>query len=346
MKVVAVFQMYLPYFLPRTSAWSEAPYLQDHFEVEGHLVNVHPRKAGESLFPGVVDQNLRDLKINVDWDFEAPIDAPSQISVRDRCFDRLEAQVFGEVPSYQDCLKSEVTFEYRRLALGGCNSFLYHCRLAGRDPEIEGLDWHYSFDHARCYFAFPHSLTWFDAETKQLLHNDKGDPLWAAHPGAIRTPVRLPVELEAIQQSFLMNREPTLPIAFLVSAKKHIQADQLREGIINLATASEIASNRYVEGSGLRRSAKVRAILNMKGLTFAQKHYHRLPLELSNRSLLSDDPNAFEELENTYKTRNSVVHTGELVYNDSSGTRISVIRSTAVEFLESCEAAIDWIETL
>jgi hypothetical protein len=213
MKVVAVFQIYLPYFLPRSSAWSEAPYLQDNFEVEGHLVNVHPRKADERLFPALIDQQLRDLKIKVEWDSAIPIDAPNEISLRDRCFDRLEAQVFGEVDTYEDCLKSEVTFAYRRLALGACNSFLYHCRLAGRDPEIEGLDWHYSFDHDRCYFTFPHSLVWFDAETKQLLQDDRGHPLWTAQPGSIRTPVRLPVELTVLQQSFVLNREPNIPIA-------------------------------------------------------------------------------------------------------------------------------------
>lgn len=346
MKVAAVFQIYLPYFLPRTSAWSEAPYLQDNFEVEGHLVNVHPRKTEERLFPALIDQELRDLKIKVEWDFAAPLDAPTDISLRDRCFDRLEAQVFGEVASREDCLKSDVAFAYRRLAISACNSFLYHCRLAGRDPEIEGLNWNYSFDDDRCYFTFPHSLVWFDAESKQLLRDDKGHPLWTAQPGSIRSPVRLPVELAALQQSFHVNRELNLPIALLVSAKQHLQVDHLHEGIINLATASEIASTRYIEGKRLSGSSKVNAVLKAKGLSFAQKHYHELTLQISGRSLQADDPVAFGHLENSYKTRNSVVHTGELSYRDSSGTKVSVTRSTANDFFRGCERAIDWIENL
>lgn len=346
MKVVAVFQIYLPYFLPRTPAWSEAPYLQDNFKVEGHLVNVHPRKAEERLFPTPIDQRLRDLKIEVEWDSTTPVDAPTEILLRDRCFDRLEAQVFGEVASRDDCLKSEITFSYRRIALGACNSFLYHCRLAGRDPEIEGLNWHYSFDHDRCYFTFPHSLAWFDAENKQLLRDDRGNALWTAQPGSIRTPVRLPLELAELQQSFVLNRKPNLPIALLVSAKKHIQEDHLQEAIINLASASEIASTRYVERKGLGGHPRVNAAMNAKGLSFAQKHYHKLTTEISKRSLQADDPVVFDHLENTYRTRNSVVHTGELSYRNSSGIKVLVERPTAIEFFRSCERAIDWIENL
>lgn len=346
MKVVAIFQFYLPYFLPRTSAWSDAPYLQDTFEVEGHIVNVHPRKVEERLFPSDIDNELRDLKIKVEYDFAAPIDAPIEISLRDRCFDRLEAQVFGEVDGFEDCLKPEVTFAYRRLALSACNSFLYHCRLAGRDPEIEGLDWHYSFDDDRCYFTFPHSLVWFDAQTKQRLRDDKGHPLWTAQPGSMRTPIRLPVELSALQQSFLVNREPNLPIALLVSAKKHLQSDHLHEGIVNLASACEIAFTRYIEGKGLTGSARVTAVLNSRGLSFAKKRYHKATLQISRRSLQADNPVAFDHLENAYKTRNSVVHGGELSYKDPSGIKVLVKRSTANDFYLGCERAIDWIENL
>jgi hypothetical protein len=220
-----------------------------------------PERLKKRLFPTVIDQELRDLRIRVEWDSALPTDAPTEIALRDRCFDRLEAQVFGEVASHKDCLKAEVTFAYRRLALSACNSFLYHCRLAGRDPDIQGLDWHYSFDHDRCYFTFPHSLVWFDVETKQVVRDDQGHPLWTAQPGYLRTPVRLPVELNALQQSFVLNKEPNIPVALLVSAKQHLQSDHLHEGIINLASASEIACTRYVEGKSLRGSSKVKAVL-------------------------------------------------------------------------------------
>jgi hypothetical protein len=63
MKVVAVFQFYLPYFLSRTAEWSEAPYLQNKFDVGGQLVHLHPRKADEELFPSPIDKQLADSTI-------------------------------------------------------------------------------------------------------------------------------------------------------------------------------------------------------------------------------------------------------------------------------------------
>jgi hypothetical protein len=85
-------------------------------------------------------------------------------------------------------------------------------------------------------------------------------------------------------------------------------------------------------------------VLKAKGLSFAQKHYHRLTLEISGRSLQADDPVAFRHLENAYKTRNSVVHNGELSYRDPSGAKVLVTRSTANDFFRGCERAIDGSE--
>lgn|ERR1041385_3312541 len=124
-KILALFQIYLPYFLPRTEEWSAAPYLQHFFDVEGQRVNVHPRKGDEELFPNPIDKQLSELEIKIQSDFIVPSDAPSAISMRDRCFDRIEAQVFGEVASKEECRKPEVTFAYRRSAISAINKSLY-----------------------------------------------------------------------------------------------------------------------------------------------------------------------------------------------------------------------------
>jgi hypothetical protein len=40
----------------------------------------------------------------------------------------------------------------------------------------------------------PHSLIWFDAESKDPLRDDEGRDLWTVSAGSIRSPVRLPLE--------------------------------------------------------------------------------------------------------------------------------------------------------
>jgi hypothetical protein len=347
MRVIAVVQIYLPYFLPRTPEWSEAPYYQHHFSVEGQLVNVHPRKANERLFPSPIDEQLAEAKIKIESELIIPVDVPREFPLRDRCLDRIEAQVFGEVTSQNECLKPEVNFAYRRLALGACHKFLYHCRVAAGDPDIGGLVWHYSFDEDRCFLTFPHSLVWFDADTKEPLRNDEGQVLGVAHGGSVRLPVRAPVELGEVQKSLSSGDQPSLTAALLVSAKERIMMDQLGEGVVNLASACEIATTQYIDRNGKSNSPDVANILKAKKQSFAERRYHRLPLHIDNQSLKADDPDAFDLVEKTYRTRNSVAHSGDLSYKDPvTGNRVVVTRAITINFFRGCERAISWIERL
>lgn len=346
MKVLALFQIYLPYFLPRTDEWSAMPYYQHFFDVEGQRVNVHPRKAHEELFPNPIDKELASLKIQIQSDFIVPSDAPSSIVLRERCFDRIEAQVLGEVVDKGVCLQPEVTFAYRRSAIGACNKFLHHCRVVGRDGEISGLIWHYSFDHDRCYFSFPHTLIWFDAETKEVLSDVDGKPFWVAQPGAIRSPARIPIDLSAINASLSANQEPKLPIALLVSAKEKLMLDQLQEGIVCLASACEIASTQFIHRKGLTDDPAVDRILRQRK-SFAEKRYDAITKFAVGRSLKYENPSAFALLKNAYNTRNSIVHNGELKYYDNTCSQeIPVTRSMGNNYFRGCETAIDWIEAL
>lgn len=352
MKVVALFQIYLPYFLPRTPQWSEDENFQFQFEVEGHLVNVHPRKADEKLFPSPIDEQLAEAKIELEPHFAesgliVPVDAPTEIYVRDRCFDRVEAQVYGEVASRDDCAKGEVTWEYRRCAISACNKFLYLCRTMARDPDITGLTWYYSFDHDRCYFGPPHSLIWFDADSLEPLRDEQGNDFWKALSGSIRSPVRLPVDFDLLTQSF-SRAEQDLVAELLVSAKERLISDQLQEGIINLASACEIAATRYVERKGMNGDAQVKAIIDARRThSFAERHYHLVTSHIDGRSLKADDPDAFDLVEKAYRTRNKLAHTGELAYRDPiSQTTIMVSRSMSVDFFKGCDRAVEWINKL
>lgn len=347
MKVVALFQIYLPYFLPRTPEWSEARNFQFQFDVEGHLVNIHPRRADEKLFPAPIDEQLAEAIIRVESESVIPAGAPTEIPLRHRIFDRVEAQVYGEVASRDDCLNSDLAFAYRRRAISGCDRFLYLCRLAGRDPDVTGLTWQYSFEHDRCYFEPPHSLIWFDAESKEPLRDDEGRDLWTVTAGSVRSPVRLPLEFGLLTKIFDSGDKQHLPIRLLVSAKGRLVADQLHEGIVNLASACEIASTQYIARKGMDGDPQVKNILGAKKYSFAERRFNQLTLHIDKRSLKIDDPDAFDLLEKAYRVRNSVAHNGELAYKDpSSGMVIPVTRSMANSFFRACERAIDWVENL
>lgn len=346
MKVVALVQIYLPYFLPRTPEWSAGRYFQLLYDVEGHHVRVHPRKADEPLFPNPIDEQLAQAKYTIEPAFIVPADAPTELAVRDRCFDRVEAQVYGEVKSRDECLSPELAFAYRRLALGACNKFLYRCRVLGRDPDITGLTWYYSFDNGMCHFTHPHTLTWFNVESGEVLRDQQGREMWTA-AGSIRSPVRLPVDFDLITSSSKAGVEPDVTEGLLVSAKELLAADQLREGVINLASACEIASTRYIDRKSMSRDPQVEAIVAAKKKSFAERRLHLVTLHIDGRSLKVEDADAFSLAENAYRTRNSLAHTGVPAYKDpASGRMIAVMRSVANEFLSGCERAVDWLNKL
>lgn len=160
-------------------------------------------------------------------------------------------------------------------------------------------------------------------------------------------PVRAPVELSEVQRSLSSSDQPSLTAALLVSAKERIMLDQLGEGVINLASACEIATTQYIDRKGRSGTPDVSNILRAKKQTFAERRYHHLTLHIDGRSLRADDPDAFDLVEKTYKTRNSVAHSGVLSYKDAnSGKHVEVTRSIAINFFRGCERAIPWIESL
>jgi hypothetical protein len=346
MKVAAVFQIYFPYFLPRTPEWSTAENLQFQFEVNGHMVDVHPRKQDEELFPRPIDKELAESSLDVMSDYIVPVGAPVKISVRDLCYDRIEAHVYGEVGSPNECMTKEFVWKFLALAVSGCNDFIYHCRVAGRDPAIKELFWQHSFDERAYYFSNPYSVTWYNEADRQPLYSDDKQLMQAAS-ASIRSPQRKPVELAIVEQSIRGGIQPNLTTSLLINAEEHLMLDQLREAIIDLASACEIAATRYIDRKGMDTDPQVERILAAKRQhSFAERNYHLVPTHIDSRSLKTDESDAFEQVEKAYRTRNKLAHTGELVYRDDSGTAVAVTRDMAIKFYEGCKRAVEWIEKL
>jgi len=122
--------------------------------------------------------------------------------------------------------------------------------------------------------------------------------------------------------------------------------ERLQEGIVCLASACEIASTQFTQRKGLTNDPTLDRILRQRK-SFAEKRYDEITRFAVGRSLKAENPSAFALLENAYKTRNSIVHNGDLKYYDSISSReILVTRSMINEFFRGCETAIDWIEAM
>lgn len=346
---MVVFQFYLPYLLPRMEDWYPEEYLQLRFNIGGHKVIVHPRKPSDPLFPHEIDRELSSQRIEIPPTDILVVDVPQEVIVRDLCYDRLEVVVYGEVSSAAEVEKEETRIEYLNASGQACNHFLDHCRVVTRDPDIKGIKWHYNFSDKTYYFLTPYSMAWCseeNGEIKEFLRDAQGEALYGLSSGSILSPKRTPVSIASVAASISQELEPRLIISLLVNSKVLIATDNLREGIIVMASACEIASREYIQRKGKETDAEVTRRAGLANTSFAERRYHLVPEYIDNRSLKTEDFNTFDLLEKTYRARNNITHEGKLISVDALTGSFVVDRFHAHRFWEACERAVDWLDGL
>jgi len=191
------------------------------------------------------------------------------------------------------------------------------------------------------FFVLFHTITWFNGDDGSFLPAYAGDVNAAASSGAVRSPESGSVSFALLQQSLRAGEHPSLPRSLIVDAEEHLRTQRLREAIISLGTACEVASNEYLIRTGRESEPQVGRILSRRE-SFAEKRYHLLTDYLSGRSFKNEDLPSFEFVEKTYRTRNSLAHKGRLCFDDA-GTVIEVDQRLATHFLAASEAAINWV---
>jgi hypothetical protein len=264
--------------------------------------------------------------------------------VRERCHDRIEVRVHGEIDSPSDAKRENIQEKFRDIAVRACNIFLNHCRVAARSPFITGVERNYRIEDGRFYILTPHSITWFGEEDGSFLPAYEGNVNGAASSGAVRSPESRATSFAAVQQSLQAGEHPNLPQSLIVDAEEYLRTQRLREAIISLGTACEVASNEYLNRTGRSREPQVKRILSRRD-SFAEKRYHLLTDYLNGRSFKNEEFANFEFIEKAYRTRNNLVHQGRLFFEDA-GSMVDVNQQFATQFLVASEAAIVWVTSL
>ncbi len=268
----------------------------------------------------------------------------STLTVRDRCHDRIEVRVHGELVDSGDAKREDVQEVFRDVAIRSCNAFLNHCRVVARTPFVAGVERHYRIEDGQFYVLTPHTVTWFNGEDGSFLPAYEGNVNGAASSGVVRSPESGSASMSLLQQSFQLGEQPSLPRSLIIDAEEHVRTLRLREAVIALGTACEVASNEYLTRSGRSADPQVRSILRSRA-SFAEKRFHLLPNLLSSRSLKSEDTPNFDLVEKTYRTRNNLAHEGKLFFEDA-GTTVNVDQQISTRFIAACELSITWLESL
>jgi hypothetical protein len=339
MKVIAIFQFYFPYVLPRADDW---PSGHIGFKYPDFMVGLHPRNPDEALFPYDIDKTLSTMSLSL-----ARISPPTgltSLTVQERCHDRIEVRVHGDIDSPNDAKMENIKEKFLDIAIHACNTFLNHCRVAARSPFVIGLERNYRIEDGRFYILTPYTTSWFCEEDGSLLPAYEGNVNGDASSGGVRSPESGVTSFAVIEQSLQACEYPNLPQSLIVDAEEYIRTQRLREAIISLGTACEVASNEYLNRTGRSNEPRIKSILRRHD-SFAEKRYHLLTDYISGKSFKTEEFTNFELIEKAYRTRNNLVHQGRLFFEDS-GSVVDVNQQLATQFLAASEASIEWITSL
>jgi len=344
MEVVARHQFYLPYLLPRAPDWSDKPI---SIRFDDATVHIRGKTIDEPLFPLEIDKTLFEMRVDIAK--ASPLLAGTAfISVRERCFDRLQVDVFLELDTLDQALLEATHDKALYAALDAANIFLAHCRILTKSVGIRPIERQYKPADGKFYVVCPRTVTWARTDTS------KGIPAYpeanyasaTASSGSIPFVLPSSIPLVKVVESIRSSENPPLPYTLLADAVWLLTTLAKREAILNAATACEIASNQYMDSHYITNPDDL-ADIAPSNHTFAERRYHDIPLHLSGQSLKVLHPETFRGVELLYKTRNSIAHKAVACYKDpTTGTEVHVDIKSAADLIKEAEHAVKWILAL
>lgn len=338
MKLVSVIQFYLPYVLPRAADWEGHGVTG---ETQGLRARVTARGMNDDLFPSEIDQTVSTMTLTL-WRLSLPSSGATH-SVRDLAHDRLQVVVEGDVNNAETA-HEEIEKQFKEVAVTAANVFLDHCRVVAGVPFIRGVEERYRIQDGHRRIVNPYTITWYDGASGEPYRIYDGKVNATGSSGAIDSPERGSASMTAIVRSLQSSRDPDLAASLLLDASEHVITLRLREAILSLSTACEVASNGYLEDKAVQNGPDMTAMLNNRQ-SFAEKRFHLIPLLMDGKSLRDADPVNFELLEQLYRARNSVVHKALAEFKQESAV-VRVDLPLATRFLEAARASVVWLRAL
>lgn len=336
MEVIARFQFYFPFVLPRGHDWPSS-FLRLEYPALERAVMLRPRPIEEDLFPDEIDRNLAGMSFSL-----TRISQPSgslRHAVRDRCLDRIEVRVEGRVAALEDVTQTAVHESFESVAIRATNSFLEHCRVLAEAPFVTGVEMHYRLQDDRYYMVNPHTVSWFRADDGSPIPAYEEGASGTYSSGAFRSPERGQIPLQFLKDSLSREELPPLELSLLMDAEEHLVLVRFRECILSLASALEVASNLFIARNARARDPVLRRILNGRA-SFAEKRFHQIADRLSNRSLKMEEPGTFELVKKIYQERNAIIHGTR---DARRGAHLGLSASDLRARLEAARGGVAWL---
>ena len=342
MKVASQHQIYLDYLLPRHQTWG--PLAEGiKIEMETNHAVVRPRGADEPLFPEDVDKTLSTMELQL-----RPLavsESALKARVADRVLDRIEVTIWDEVDADADETAeswTERTSRAVQLAVNLVDTFLAHCRVVANSPFVRAVPRAWREQDKKFYVLAPTTVTWYDGNSGQPLGVLADGTNAMSMSGALLAPESGTAPLAELAESMRTSQEPPVYKSLLIDAQRQINEAALREAVLSVATALEVASNVHLDRLGAATAPRVKAILKQSQVSFAERRFDLLTHELTGRSLRVDLPVDYHNVEGLYRERNALIHDGCFTPALTELRRID--RQEQVQsMLVSSHAAIAWL---
>lgn len=340
MKIQGIYQFYLSYVLPRLGEGVSADPLK--VEADKFTAFVSPRRLDEPLFPDDIDVTLSSMELSIRR--HDGVEGGLEIAAAASCLDRIRVVLEWETSLEARTVYDELDLSLQR-AVEVADYYLDHYRHVARSSYVARIQRFWRPEDQKFYISVPHTVSWFDltSDGKRLtVFENESNAL--SDSGAIRSPESGVASLEALNISLTTSVDPPLHRTLLVDADGYIHALGLREATLSLASACEIAAQLLIKRVGASRD-RVKMILDLKGISFAERYYKHLPEAIGSEGFDLHHLASFSSIEEMYRQRNSLIHTGAFKAEFAAMRRIERQATVHIWMLAAREA-VEWMDSV
>jgi hypothetical protein len=338
MRVRAIFQFYLDYVLPRLEDGVDVGVIG--LNAPGFQVYLKPKGLDEPMFPNEIDLTLSAMRLQLKRADGA--EGEINFAVALSCVDRIQVVLEWGIDDEKIVGDEDVKLAMR-MAVEAANHYLEHCRYVSASPFVSRIARFWRPQDGEFYIGVPYTTSWFNLDADSAALPVFNGVNAEAGSSSVRSPESGVMSIDELYASMQTGVEPPLHKSLLVDADGYIQALALREAALSLASSCEIAAQFLIERCGGNNDARVRPVLGLRGVSFAERYYNKLPQAVGEEKFVDRSRSSFELLEEMYRQRNSLIHRGvfkENVYMLGRPERQAVLHS----WLLAAREAVDWID--
>ena len=240
-----------------------------------------------------------------------------------------------------DFSKHDVWIPFMDVSSRYINDFLQHCRTKTHQYWFHSIFLN-GFNLSQIWFA----IQFFETNSEKMIFEMRGSTGGTGFMG-----VGLNREIwDKIKDDLANGVRPHIVDFYLEEARDVLFEEKSDILVVNTAIAMEIFSSRfcfkYAQQSGKDTDHNFLNLLSHSWGGIIDKNFGKLVPFLTNRELKSEDADKYDAMDYLFRTRNNIVHKGEMFYKDKYQNKIIVGPAEASLFFRETLAVMEWLKNI